>query len=63
MLLYHVNRLTSTAINSKAIGSWSTLVTAPTHHVRFTMALTSDLITFTAEGALWVALASWIQHI
>lgn len=63
MLQYHVNTLTSTAINSKSICSWGTLVTTPTHHVGFTAALTSDLIALTAEGALGVTLAGWMRQI
>lgn len=55
------NRLTSTAVHSKAIGSWGTLVTATTNHVGFTLTLTSHLITLATEGALRVALTGWIQ--
>lgn len=48
--------LTSTAINSEAVGSWGALVTALTHHVGFTVAVTSHFITLTGEGALGVTL-------
>lgn len=54
--------LTGAAVRPEAEGSRSALIAAPTHHVGFTVALTSDPVALTAEGPLRVALTGWTKE-
>lgn len=57
----HQSRLTCAAAHSEAVAARGALVAAAADHVGFAVALTSDLITLSAEGALRVALTGWTQ--
>lgn len=48
--------LTGAATDSKAVGSWGTLVTVTTHDVGFTSTLTPHSVTLATERALRVTL-------
>lgn len=58
--LYFI-KLTNTAIHSKPITSWGTLVAVLTNYIGFAVALASHFIALTTEGALRITMAGWKQ--